>query len=294
MSDDIVHPRDTRVLGQHLEIIHAVVYFAPGVDQALREVGLQGFWMGYFGSRAAAMGPVGAAVVKATFYNFHPAMVDRAIPDAWAYASPAAILAARHEAAGRVLRSHWRAVDPQVIETAAALSVRAAVAIVGEGRPLAAAHRALPIPTAAVDRLFWAATALREHRGDAHVALLVAHGIDGCEAHGLASGTDRVPKEMLQRARGWSDEDWNAACERLAQRGLVEVSGRATARGTELRASIEAQTDARAAPPYAALSGVERVALRRALAVLSSAVAEGEQLPFPNPIGVDRPAPGGP
>src|SRR3954468_15844572 len=93
-------PAQARVLWQHLEVVHAVVYFAPAVDAALRDVGLRGFWMGYFGSRAAAMGPVEADVVKATFYNFHPSMVDRAIPDAWTCAAPEAILAARQGAAG--------------------------------------------------------------------------------------------------------------------------------------------------------------------------------------------------
>ena len=35
-------------------------------------------------------------------------------------------------------------------------------------------------------RLWWAVTALREHRGDGHVAALVGEGIDGCQSHVLA------------------------------------------------------------------------------------------------------------
>jgi len=283
---------EVRRLWQHLEVIHAVTYFAPAVDEALREVGLKGFWMGYFGSRAAALGAVDAAVVKATFYSFHPAKVDRAIPEAWRLAPPARILAARHESVGRVLRAHWAEVDPATIATAAALAVRAASTITGEGRPLAAAHRALPVPPDPVDQLWWSATVLREHRGDAHVALLTAAGIDGCEAHVLQAATDRVPQAVLQPARGWSDEDWRAAQERLCARGLVDAGGQATSEGDSCRALIEARTDALAAPPYAVLTEPERVALRGALEGLSAAVADGERLPFPNPIGVDRPPTG--
>src|SRR3712207_7111488 len=39
--------------------------------------GLRGGWMSYFACRAAPLGPVPAAVVVATFYNFAPPMVDR-------------------------------------------------------------------------------------------------------------------------------------------------------------------------------------------------------------------------
>ena len=47
---------------------------------ALSEAGLRGFWMGYFAARSAPMGPVAAPVVTATFFNFNPMMVERALP----------------------------------------------------------------------------------------------------------------------------------------------------------------------------------------------------------------------
>jgi hypothetical protein len=83
---------------------HAVTYFAPECEQAFKDVGLRGFWMGYFAGRAAPMGPVTAPVVSATFFNFHPAMVERAIPDAWTFASPSEVLATRVGAAATTLR----------------------------------------------------------------------------------------------------------------------------------------------------------------------------------------------
>jgi hypothetical protein len=38
--------------------------------------------MGYFASRSAAMGPVGAAIVTATFYSFSPDLIGEVIPRA--------------------------------------------------------------------------------------------------------------------------------------------------------------------------------------------------------------------
>src|SRR5262245_66058557 len=96
--------RRARQLWELLEPVHGVVYFAPDAQARFEEIGLVGFWMGYFASRAAALGPVGPDVVVATFYVFNPAMVARALPDAWDRADPATVLAARRELADATLR----------------------------------------------------------------------------------------------------------------------------------------------------------------------------------------------
>ena len=49
--------------------------------EALADAGTKGFWMGYFGHRAAPMGAVSPGVVEATFFNFAPSRVQRAVPD---------------------------------------------------------------------------------------------------------------------------------------------------------------------------------------------------------------------
>src|SRR5579859_5963302 len=77
------------------EPIHAIVYFAPEAPEHYKAVGMRGGWMGYFASRSAPMGAVTPGVVTAVFYSFQPAMVERAIPDAWRYSSPEQALAAR-------------------------------------------------------------------------------------------------------------------------------------------------------------------------------------------------------
>ena len=84
-----------RSLWRAMEPIHAVVYFAPDAKTAFENLGLRGFWRGYFASRAAPMGPVPAEVVIATFYNFYPDMVRWAMADAWQKADPSAVTEAR-------------------------------------------------------------------------------------------------------------------------------------------------------------------------------------------------------
>jgi hypothetical protein len=275
-------------LWHRLETIHAVTYFAPECEQAFKDAGLKGFWMGYFAGRSAPMGAVNAPVVTATFFNFHPAMVERAIPDAWTFASPATVLSARITAAAGALRR----VLPDVEAHAARVNPllrRAADAARCEGRPLAAANQAIVVGDDPVHELWQHTTTLREHRGDGHVALLLADGLDGCQVHVLASAYRGVPAERLQKARGWTADDWASARDALAARGLVDDTGALTVEGRDLRDDIEQRTDALAAPPFAAL-GADADSLVHLLAPISDAVLDADVLAFPNPIGLPRPA----
>src|SRR5690606_11291747 len=65
------------------EPIHALTYFSTDATAAWEAAGVRGFWRGYFATRAAPLGPVGAGPVVATFYNFAPGMVERALPAVW-------------------------------------------------------------------------------------------------------------------------------------------------------------------------------------------------------------------
>ncbi|RKS76263.1 hypothetical protein BZB76_1614 [Actinomadura pelletieri DSM 43383] len=269
-----------------LEPLHAVTYFAPECLAANKEVGLRGFWMGYFGSRGAPLGPVPAAVIEASFYGFHPARVRRAVPDAWGFASPESILAVRGVAAAKALRRAVPDIDGVAAE--AAPKLRAVVeAADGAGRVLFAANRDLESPEDPVEALWQSATALREHRGDGHVAVLTAEGLNGLECNVLACAVSGTPGELLRFSRGWSQEEWDEASAALAARGLVDGET-ATDAGRTLKADIERRTDALAAPPYQALD--DPAALHRLLAPVARAVAENGDIPFPNPIGLPRPA----
>ncbi|TDC71184.1 hypothetical protein E1200_02835 [Actinomadura sp. GC306] len=265
-----------------LEPLHAVTYFSEECRTANREAGLKGYWMGYFGSRGAPLGAVSAGTIEATFFGFHPARVRRAVPDAWSFAPPERILAVRGEAAARAMRRAFPGIEDVAADVAPRLHEVVLAADAG-GRALFAANRDLPVPGDPVEALWQAATALREHRGDGHVALLVAEGFSGLEANVLASAVGTVSGEWLRESRGWSAEEWDAAAGVLTERGLL-ADGRATEEGKALRARIEHLTDELAAAPYDVLDAPE--ALRDALAPAAAALAN--EMPFPNPIGLPR------
>src|SRR4051812_20611682 len=95
---------NSRALWQLIEPLHAVSYFSPACIDAMSELGLKGFWMGYFAARVAPLGASDAPAVEALFYNFAPARVRRAIPDAWSLTTPADALAAHATSAAVALR----------------------------------------------------------------------------------------------------------------------------------------------------------------------------------------------
>jgi hypothetical protein len=285
-----VDPTLARTVWHHLEAVNAVAYFAPECREAPSRLGLQGFWMGYFACRAAPLGSVGPGVVEATFYNFHPARVRRAIPDAWARASPAAVLDARAAAAAAALRRLLPGGEAESVASATTAPLAAAVDRADPaGRPLFAANREVARPDDPVAGLWQLATTLREHRGDGHVALLAGAGLDGCEVHVLAAACEGADPDLFLLSRGWSQADWDEARGRLAARGLVAGDGSATPAGRALRGDIERRTDELAVAPYAlADDDVER--LVGALAPAAGRIAAAGEITYPNPMGLPRPA----
>jgi len=277
-----LHP--ARRLWQLIEPIHAVTYFAPRCLDEMKALGLKGFWMGYFAGRAAPMGPVGPALVESTFANFASKLVHRAIPDAWGRARPDAVLAARSRAAADVLREVRPGIEADAprITPLLASAVRAGHL---SGRPLFAANQALPLPDDPVEALWQCCTALREHRGDGHVAVLVAAGLTGLEAHLLAG----MEVAMLDVARGWSEADVNAAHASLVERDLMDGGWALTAAGRALKDRIEVHTDEAALQPWRdGLTQAGFDLVPTLLRPIADAVLDAGLLPFPNPIGLPR------
>jgi hypothetical protein len=271
------------------EPYHALIYFAPEARQAYKDVGLKGYWMGYFASRAAALGAVPAPVVTAAFFNFAPRMVERAIPDAWRFCAPEQVLAARLDAADRALRRLLgAAVDSPAVAEAADLARAAVAGCDVAGRTLFAAHSALLWPEAPHLVLWQAATLLREFRHDGHIAVLLSAGLDGCEAHVTVAASGRVPRATLQANRGWTDEEWEAAASRLTARGWLDATGQLTA-GPNVRAAMEAQTDRLSLPPWQHLGAEDSERLEGLLRPLSRQIVAAGGIPSPNPLGLPDP-----
>lgn len=240
-----------------VEALNNFVYLVPEAATHYKSIGLKGSWMGYFASRSAPLGAPSPELVTATFHGFAPHLVHRAIPDAWSFASPEAVLAARLDLATTVL---GRAVSG---EQAAPLADALQEVVAGldfAGKPLAAAHASLPLSDDPLAR-FWVLDAVvREYRGDCHVALLIGEGLNGVDANLLAVATGRTFTQQ-QALRGWSDEDWAAGKARLRERGWLDDAGEVTEAGKAFRNELEDRTDA------ACLAGMSPGAIAAADAV---------------------------
>ena len=253
-----------RKMWRTLEPYHGMIYFTPRATEAYAALGITGR-TGYFASRSAPMGAVPASVVIATFFNFRPSLVEASMRGAWEIASPEAMLDARLAGADAALREILgdEVLASSELAEAAELARAAAEACTAPGRPLYAAHAELPWPEEPHLALWHAVTLLREFRGDGHIAALVVEGLDGCEALVTHGSEGLIPPALLQATRGYTDDEWRAAQDRLEARGWRR-DGEPTALGTEARERIERVTDEQAMAPWISI-GEERADRLRAL-----------------------------
>ncbi len=239
-----------RALARVFNAVHNVTYYADEIS-AFKDAGMRGWWMAYFAYRAAPMGPVPAEMVVATFYNFAPRMVQRAVPAGWDVMAPEQIIALRDrcvdQALRRLLTGH---LDDSALAAAAQLARQAIDGCIPSGRALYAGYAALPWPDAPHSVLWHACTLLREHRGDSHAIALAAAGIDGVEANVLMVARGHGNKASILPIRGWTSAEWDVAVARLVERGWLNPNGTFTDQGQAGRREIEAHTDRLANEPY--------------------------------------------
>ncbi|MEV4188864.1 hypothetical protein AB0J28_46265, partial [Streptosporangium canum] len=109
---------------RRLEPVHGMIYFVPEAAERYAALGLEP-QAGYFASRGAAFGTASPELVIATFYNFCPTLVRRALPAAWEVTTPEKVIEARLDAVGAALRRAGIHEIPVLAETTA-LARRAA------------------------------------------------------------------------------------------------------------------------------------------------------------------------
>ncbi|WP_328333771.1 MULTISPECIES: SCO6745 family protein [unclassified Streptomyces] len=274
-----LQPRAGRRCHHSVNPLHSTLYFSPDFTEQLAGIGIDDAGAAYFAGRGAAMGAVGPGTIAAAFYNFNPELIARHVPAVWETAAPQAVLDARLRAADATLRRLLgdEAVASDTMAEAARLALRAAEACTRHARPLYSAHADLPVPEQPHLAFWHAATLLREHRGDGHLAVLLAAGLDPLEAlvSHTATGKGMAPRWILA-TRGWNRSDWDAAVERLRGRGLLDADGGLTEAGTQLRQDVESDTDRLDLAPYEHLGaeGVERLT-ELARGFLTTAAAAG-------------------
>ena len=272
-----------RALWTLFEPIHAVTYFSAQSRDALSEIGLTRYWDGYFAGRSAPVGALAGPPVTAMFSGFAPFLVDRALPAVWLAVTPAQVIEARYVGAAATLRE--LVPDEALIDRAATALAPLVEHLDLIGRPLAAGFASLPLEDDPYRRVWQLAGTLREHRGDGHVIALVSLDIAGLSTLVLRSGVD-LDATSMQKARGWTDDEWTAETGRLVDRGLLDADRRITAAGTVLLDRAEALTNRLA---LSAIDGLDDAGVRGVgLALAPVAAAVTSLFPYPNPIGMPK------
>lgn len=273
-----ITPAQARALHDVVELHHAIAYFAPEFEQAWEGFGLEPRGQGYVVGRAAPLGRIAPATGAAVFVNFNPALFQHALADVWEKVTPEQVLTARAAAFEAVMERVGAPTED--LTEATDLARTAAAAAETHGRPLAAANQAVPAPGTPHADLWQALAVLREHRGDGHVAVLVASGLRPVEALVLyAAWQDQVSRRFLQRSRLWDDEAWGAAEDDLRAAGLLDDDGTLTDDGRALRDQVEDDTDRLATQPYAAIGPDGARRLFELVRTQVLALADGDAYP---------------
>lgn len=205
----------------------------------------------YFGSRGSLLGQVPGQVVAAAFAVFNPAIVVPCVDMAWGLTDATTIHAAR-ERAGRAQLARILGDPPDGVDRVAELLARATAGLRPEGRPLYAGASSYPVPDDALTAMFFHGDLLREYRGDSHTAAWISAGFDSTEIGLITELYLGIGLRTYVRSRVWSDEDLDAAVDRLTQRGLVEGEAFTDA-GRAAREAVEAATDAQMRPAIEAI-----------------------------------------
>ena len=254
--------RPERRVWDVLEPIAANAYFAPEVHGELEKLGFGGGSPGpngihypdgpaYFTSRGGCLGQVDGHVIAAAFGVFKRDMVVMVTDIGWKIAGVDDVLAARERGAVASLERMLGA-EPDGIGWATDVLKRMVDAGPGEGRHLYSGLLSLGYPSSPMGAFWRAADIVREHRGDSHIAAWINMDLDACEIGLLTDPWRGQPLKSWVRSRGWTEEELDAACDRLRSRGFL-AGDELTAAGRKLREDIEDATDVQEARMVAAL-----------------------------------------
>ncbi|MFM8381734.1 MAG: SCO6745 family protein [Actinomycetota bacterium] len=251
MNTDELSTR-ARALGGALEPFVGQVYFSRECHERYVALGfaaspgdMNGVAMpemvSYFTSRGSLMGQVPGELVAAAFAVFNPVIVIPAVTAGWQFTDAATVCTARRDGAiahlERVL-GH----APDGVDDVRDVLRRVVDVLRPEGRPLYAGTLSQSVPTMALGAVWHYGDMLREFRGDCHTAAWIAAGLDATEIGLLTELFWGLPLKSYSRTRGWSEDDYTAAIERLESRGLIRDAA-FTPIGQDLREQVEVATD---------------------------------------------------
>jgi hypothetical protein len=255
-----IHP--ARVLAGALEPVIGQVYFSPECHEAYAALGFSPSpgkadavalpdGAAYFTSRGSALGQVPGELVASAFAVFNPAVVVPLVAHGWSLTDAATIAEARFAGAVDQLR-RVLGDRPEGVDRARELLERAGAALRPEGRPLYAGLLALGLTGDPLGDVFRLGDRLREYRGDSHTTAWTSAGFDATEIGLLTELYWGIPLRSYIRSRAWSNDELDAAEERLVARGLM-ADGGFTDAGREAREAVEVATDRQCQPILDAL-----------------------------------------
>ena len=253
-----------RRLAALIEPVAGQVYFSPECHEGYARLGFSPSAAkagavhlpdgpAYFTSRGSVMGQVPGHVVASAFGVFNPAAVIPSVAYGWTLTDAATICAARdHGATAQLVRLLGEA--PEGLARVTELAQRMVDTLRPEGRPLYSGLWSLAVPDHPVGRMWRLLDMLREYRGDSHTAAWISAGLDAVEIGLLTELFLGLPMRSYIRTRAWSDDDLDAAVERLRARGwLDEACVGFSPEGRAAREAVEAATDHQMKAAVAAL-----------------------------------------
>ena len=236
---------DARRLRDSIEPIATIGWWSRAAAHGTAGLG-HGFFDGYVWGRAAALGDsVASEVVVAAFGVFEPTMLAATLQHGRSISSAAAVLGARSAGASEGLRTACAAahVPEAIVAAFGSRLLEALTPLDGLGRPLFGALRAQPTPDDTYGRAWRAAELVREHRGDGHVAALVASGLSVVEANVFTELWLGFDLGEYSATRGFSPDVLAQAAGTLRHRGWLTNDNAVAALGRTARDAIEAATD---------------------------------------------------
>lgn len=248
----VARPSAARRLRDAFEPIGMHQVWAESVHTDLARTGLD-FFSTYAWGRAAVLGDVEPQVAASAFAVFEPSAIVGAVAAGQAAITRADLLETLDRTTIPALTAALGA-EARSDELAATAHLLATVvhAADGTGRPLFSGVRALEMPDDPVGRLWRSCHALREHRGDSHVAAFVAAGFDPVRMNILTELWLGYPLGAYSGSRRWPRHVTDAALDALRHDGLLD-GDRLTHDGHAVRSAIEEATDRAQAGVVAAL-----------------------------------------
>jgi hypothetical protein len=164
-----------------------------------------------------------------------------AVEEGWRRTDQATILAARERGSVASLR-RMLGDEPDGLSWVTDVLKRMADAGPAEGHFLHSGLLSLGYPGDPMGDFWRAADLVREHRGDSHIAAWLAADLDATEVGLLTDPWRGQPLKSWVRTRGWTEDELDAACDRLRSRDLLDGDALTNA-GQALRDDIEAATD---------------------------------------------------